>query len=221
MSNNRGLRLVLSIGAGVAAMALSTGVMSAAVADPGDPVPNPQPGTVVTAMSPALARSMTVAQRHFVSAAHDARAAVAPSLRSIQGRIGTDVFDALQNARNAHVTYNNAVQQGADAATLGMLKVSFDTAAADYRVALAQAQARHHKQILAVTARLASEMRDARTSYAESVRAAFATHAPGTSVPTVLLASPRIGPGPAGWVASQIALPADIGPLDSGPGTTP
>lgn len=221
MATTRTFPRTLVVTAGALALALTAALAGPAAADPGDPLPPPAPGTVIGAMSPALQRSLVVARADFLHGAREARATVTPALTAVRGRILLEVTPELNAARNAHVAYDQALQQGADAATIGMLKSVFDGAASSYRTALASAQARHAKQVSAAAARLRTQMRGVRADYSRSVTVAFARHAPGTKVPAVLLAAPRLQPGPNGWATAFVGDPAGVGPADSGPGATP
>lgn len=185
-----------------------------------DPLPPPLPATVVDSMAPALVTSLGTARTAYFRAAQRARADASPDLARIRGAILLEVSSQLEQARNAHSSYDAAVNQGQDPATLAALHLTFEQAAGHYRAAFAAAQARHQKQIDAAVGRLHASVRHARAQFALSVRSAFAQHAPGATVPKVLLVPPTLGPGPGSWLNSgDGAGPADVGPVGVGPGT--
>ena len=192
---------------------------SPALAATNDPLPPPLPATVIDTMTPALVHSLGAARTDYFRAAQRARASATPGFSRIRGMILLEVSDQLEHARNAHSSYDAAVNQGKDPATLAALQLTFEQAAGHYRAAFAASQARHQKEINAALGRLHASVRQARAQFTISVRSAFAQYAPGSSVPNVLLVPPALGPGPGSWLGGDGAGPADVGSADHGPGT--
>ncbi len=218
-------RITSRIVAGLVAAGLATSLVAlpsaSAFAATDDPLPPPLPATVIDSLSPALVQSLGTARTAYFRAAQQARADAAPDLSRIRGAVLLEVSSQLEQARNAHSSYDAAVNQGQDPATLAALHLTFEQAAGHYRAAFAASQARHQRQIDAALGRLHASVRHARAQFAVSVRTAFAQHAPGATVPKVLLVPPTLGPGPGSWlsVGADGAGPADVGPAGVGPGT--
>lgn len=154
----------------------------------------------------ALVAALETAREDYRASVLSARAALRTVLQGAQERITESTQSQRSAARAAGDAYR-AILDGQASGDLAALKAQFASAWNAYRDALVAARAAARPAMDTAAGSAKASLMTARSIYTAAVNSAFATHAPGTSVPRLLQdPSGWLGVGDSRWLVQGLDI---------------